>query len=128
MKLRERIRAWYQRRFRGFVAAPAQYGGRGTSWQEHKRHEVGFTCHGLRPDGSPCGQVLAFRSSDLVIREQDHRDGCEGFVPTENAGGKTIVHCLCPITDARHVKICPSCGLGHWNDATPQTSISRRHA
>jgi hypothetical protein len=105
------IRAWYQRRFRGFVAAPAQHGGRGTSWQEHKRHEIGFTCR--------CGQVLAFKASDLVVRDRDHVEGCDGW----DDGA-----CDCRITDARHVKICPSCGLGHWNDATPQSSIARRHA
>lgn len=108
----QRIRAWYQRRFRGFVAPPAQHGGRGTSWQEHKRFDIGFTCSGKLPNGKLCGQVLAFLSSDLVVRAKDHLEGCDELM--------CGVPCNCPITDARHVKICANCGLGHWNDATPR--------
>ena len=102
----EGIRAWWLRRFRGFVAAPKLHGGRGTSWQEHKRYDIGFTCR--------CGQVLAFMSSDLVIRDRAHREDCE-LEPNV-----AYSSCSCPVTDARHVKICPKCGLGHWNDATPR--------
>ena len=110
----EGIRAWWLRRFRGFVAAPALYGGRGTSWQEHKRYDIGFTCR--------CGEVLAFMTSDLVIREQDHDEAC-----LQIADALPGLKCNCPITDARHVKICPKCGLGHWNDATPKL-VDRRPA
>jgi hypothetical protein len=113
--LLERLRAWWLRRFRGFVAAPAQHGGRGTSWQEHKRHEIGFTCSGTTASGDPCGQVLAFMSTDLMIREQDHTEACD-LEQVAFPGTK----CQCPIVDARYVKICPQCHLGHWKDGTPQ--------
>ena len=109
----EGIRAWWLRRFRGFVAAPKLHGGRGTSWQEHKRYDIGFTCR--------CGQVLAFMTSDLVVRDRDHNENCqELFISNERGETRPMGACDCPITDARHVKICPACGLGHWNDATPR--------
>ena len=129
----EGIRAWYQRRFRGFVAAPKLHGGRGTSWQEHKRYEIGFTCR--------CGMALAFMSTDLVIRARNHTDDC--LAPSEEVFGDgkakariranmlDLELCDCPIVDARHIKICPNCGLGHWNDATPRLadkSQARSHA
>jgi hypothetical protein len=120
------IRAWWLRRFRGFVAPPAQHGGRGTSWQEHKRHEIGFTCSGTTASGERCGSVLAFMSTDLVVREQDHTEACDlqyAAIPG--------MKCNCPIIDARYVKICPTCRLGHWKDASPRMvdkTQSRSHA
>lgn len=121
--LLKRIRAWYQRRFRGFVAAPAQHGGRGTSWQEHKRFEIGFTCSGTTASGEPCRQVLAFLSSDLVIREQDHDEDCE-FQYSQMIASRKV--CSCPIIDARYVKICPACGLGHWKDSHKSQPLAAR--
>lgn len=120
----EGIRAWWRRRTRGFVAAPKLHGGRGTSWQEHKRYDVGFTCR--------CGEVLAFMDSDLVIREQDHSETCS--VPFVQVSVKdhvtgapmTVERCDCRITDARYVKICPACHLGHWKNATPQLVDAKR--
>jgi hypothetical protein len=100
------LRRWWHRRFRGYVAAPA--GSRGTNWQEHRRDEIGFTCR--------CGRVLAFSREDLHVRDRQHIEGClhaSGMMPT----------CGCPIRDARYVKLCPGCGLGHWKDAT-QRSIN----
>ena len=99
------LRAWWLRRFRGYVAPPRQHGGRGTTWQEHRRSDVAFECR--------CGLSLAFSSSDYVIRSQDHVDGCE-------AAAEVTPACACPVTDARYVKICPNCHLGHWKDASPK--------
>jgi hypothetical protein len=95
------LKRWYQRRFRGYVAAPARSGG--TSWQQHPYGEMGFTCR--------CGQAQAFTEDHYVIRHQEHAEGCQ--FPTVD--GKPL--CSCPITDARYVKICPGCGLGHWRQA-----------
>jgi hypothetical protein len=119
----EGIRAWWRRRSRGFVAAPALHGGRGTSWQEHKGHEIGFTCQGVRADGQPCGQVLAFMSTDYVIRAREHVDSCMVGSDVVNVGNQLEGYCACPVTDARYVKICPGCHLGHWKDGTPQPFV-----
>ena len=89
------IRVWYLRRFRGYVAAPRDLvGGRGTSWQQHS-FEYFIECR--------CGQVLAITPSDYFVRSRTHLDGCTDWD-----------HCDCPVTDARFVKICQQCGLGHW--------------
>lgn len=151
----EGIRAWYRRRFRGFVAAPALHGGAGTSWQEHKRHEIGFTCTGITASGEPCGQVLAFMSTDLIVRARNHEPHCTELSLAEIAQVHSVFHdgdekarlrmemlnsagraagypmgCGCPITDARYVKICPTCKLGHWKDVTPKSTnlAARSHA
>jgi hypothetical protein len=97
-----RLKAWYLRRFRGYVAPPRDPYGvpRGTAWQEHQKDEWGFTCR--------CGLAQAFGEKDYVIREQDHRENCEwqyGAVP--------LGTCSCPVTDARYIRIC-HCRLGHW--------------
>jgi hypothetical protein len=105
------LRAWYRRKFRGFVAAPAGVGGKGTSWQQHNRTEVGFTCK--------CRLSQAFTAADYMIREQEHREGCEGLIDHSTTAGVSITRvatgrCDCPVTDARYVRICPACGMGHW--------------
>lgn len=103
------LKRWYLRRFRGIVKPPAQYGGQGTTWQQHPRGApiaFGFACD--------CGCVLAFNPiADLVVRSREHVEDCRfysdpGFV------------CDCPITDARYIKICPQCHIGHWRDASPK--------
>ena len=105
MKLLDGIRAWWRRRFRGFVAAPKSAGGQGTSWQQHRSGDVGFTC--------ACGRVLAFHSSDLVIRSREHVDDCPATLSHLHAA----FPCGCPITAAPKVKISPECRLGHWKQA-----------
>jgi hypothetical protein len=111
------IRRWWLRRFRGYVAAPPRSGG--TSWQQHRKRQFKCRC------GWP-GVVFDYLfddEKDYVIRSQDHVEGCQ--FPTVD--GKPL--CSCPVTDARYVKICPECGLGHWaavltdaknNDASPK--------
>jgi hypothetical protein len=97
------LKRWWLRRFRGYVAPPAGSGG--TPWQQHPRSEWGFTCR--------CGTALAFdRNADLVIRSQEHREDCEHQYVEQPKQ-----RCVCPITDARYVKICPQCHLGHWKEA-----------
>lgn len=111
------LRAWWLRRFRGYVAPPRQHGGRGTTWQEHRRSDVAFECR--------CGLSLAFSSSDYVIRSQDHREDCIHLMLGAEVSAHALqqseaVGCDCPVTDARFVKICPNCHLGHWKDASPK--------
>jgi hypothetical protein len=141
----QKLRAWYRRRFRGYVAPPARHAGRGTSWQEHRRDVVTFICRGsLRFGQLPtcaCMYVMCFTEGDYVIRKQRHRDGCDGFktVAIESGAyvdGKfvkpkeiptpTSRPCDCPVTDARYVKICPQCGLGHWKPATAGRDASSK--
>jgi len=123
------VRRWYRRRFRGIVAPPRQYGGQGTTWQQHHRLEVAFICGNRRPrsgrDVLICEQELEFTAADYVIRSQDHIEGCEGITDrsTGNPAKSTskvldMQPCSCPVTDARYVKICPQCRLGHWKDAS----------
>jgi hypothetical protein len=107
------LRRWYLRRFKGYVAPPRDAFGvsRGTAWQEHhQKTDTPFICR--------CGQQLFFLETDYVIREQDHGEDCmwqydEQSRETRGAMGR----CSCPVTDARYVKICPKCGLGHWKVA-----------
>lgn len=101
------VRAWWLRRFRGYVAPPRQHGGRGTAWQEHHRSNLGFQCH--------CGLSLAFAKTDLVVRDRDHTGDIEHGCDFSNSD-------QCPVLDARYVKICPNCRLGHWKDASPKGS------
>jgi len=106
------VKRWYLRRFRGYVGPPRDpLSGvpRGTAWQQHKPDEVGVTCR--------CGYAMAFTESDYFIREQDHREGCEGVVNKEIDGKLVQDICSCPITDARYVKFCSKCGLGHWKQS-----------
>jgi hypothetical protein len=105
------VKRWWQWRFRGYVAAPARSGG--TSWQQHRKDESFFIC-GNRPKDQTfsCGQGLVFTEEDYVIRSQEHDEDCEhqfDVQPKER--------CQCPVTDARYIKICPQCGLGHWKQA-----------
>jgi hypothetical protein len=95
------LKRWWLRRFRGYVAAPARSGG--TSWQQHPAGEMGFTCR--------CGQAQAFTQENYVIRERDHRDAC-----APQFSGNPL-DCDCPVTDARYIRICSGCGLGHWRQA-----------
>jgi len=105
------VKRWWLRRFRGYVAAPARSGG--TSWQQHPAGEMGFTCR--------CGQAQAFTEQNYVIREISHAEDCPAEYQT--FAGRVFVlpapprNCDCPVTDARYVKICPGCGLGHWRQA-----------
>jgi len=105
-KFWHRLRAWYLRRFRGFVAATVPGG---TSWQEHRRgrDEMFFWCR--------CGLFMEFYEKDLFVRNRRHTDNCPAL--WEDSGA---IKCDCPITDARYVKICPDCHLGHWMDASPK--------
>jgi hypothetical protein len=109
-KLFQRLKGWYLRRFRGYVAATTSGG---TSWQQHSRQDVGFTCR--------CGAALAFAAADLFVRHRAHVDGCDG-IRGEFEG---MIACDCPITDARYVKHCPQCRLAHWKDASPRTEHVR---
>ena len=108
------LKRWWLRRFRGYVAAPARSGG--TSWQQWPSWRSTFPCK--------CGYQGDFTPDTYVIREQDHVDGCYGTtdVSTGNPGRETsrvmdLVPCSCPVTDARYVKICPQCRMGHWKEA-----------
>ena len=92
-----------------------------TSWQEWASWRSTFFCK--------CGYLGEFTPDTYVIREQDHRENCEALAdvtvvtPGEKRqtavlrGGITGKFCSCPVTDARYVKICPKCGLGHWKVA-----------
>ena len=99
------LKRWYQRRFRGFVAAPAR--SHGTSWQQWPRDRATVLCR--------CGFTVHFSQDDYVIREQEHDEDCELQYEMQ-----PVKRCACPVLDARYVKICPQCGLGHWTDATPK--------
>lgn len=109
----DKIAAWYRRRFRGYIAAPRIGGGKGTAWQQHTRQVISFPCRGVGRDGKVCHQVLIFTNADYVIREQLHAEGCEGVMRTDSRTHP----CRCPVLDARYIKICPGCGLGHWKQA-----------
>jgi hypothetical protein len=110
------LKRWWLRRFRGIVAPPAQYGGQGTTWKQHGRDEWAFSC--------ACRELLTFTEADYVIREQNHIEGCEGVEDFSTGapatGSSKVIHlrpCSCPVTDARYIKICPNCRLGHWKEA-----------
>lgn len=113
------LKRWYQRRFHGVVAPPRQYGGTGTTWQQHSGDTLTFTCR--------CGDFLDFTEKDYVVREQEHAEGCAGVTDaTTNRPARLysklidLRPCSCPVTDARYVKICRNCRLGHWKDASPK--------
>lgn len=94
MKLLRRVWAWYQRRFRGYVAAPKiDGGGSGTAWQEHVSGTIKVDCR--------CGATVWFEPGDYFVRERDPETK--------------------KVLSARYCKICKECGLGHWWDATPET-------
>jgi hypothetical protein len=97
------LRRWWLRRFRGVVVPPAQYGGQGTTWQQHRENEWAFVC--------ACKEMLTFTQADYVIREQEHDEDCEFQYKVSSE------RCSCRVTDARYVKICPDCRRGHWKQA-----------
>jgi hypothetical protein len=102
------LKRWYQRRIRGFVAAPAGSGG--TSWLQHRTGaSFIFRCR--------CGEEHLFGNPDFFVRARDHRGDC---VTKPMGLGELINDCNCPITDARYCWKCPKCGLGHWMDATSE--------
>jgi hypothetical protein len=110
------IHRWYLRTFKGIVKPPAG-NPQGTTWLQHAKDAWGFTCS--------CGELLAFLDADLKILSQDHAEGCDGVIDSTTDlpfdYNKTQVlnlqPCKCPITEARYVKICPKCHLGHWKQA-----------
>ena len=109
------IRRWYLRTFKGIVKPPAG-NPQGTTWLQHAKDAWGFTCS--------CGELLAFLDADMKILSQDHTEGCEGIidqttamVPTKDTKAIDLRPCSCPITEARYVKICQKCHLGHWKQA-----------
>jgi hypothetical protein len=96
------VKMWWLRRFKGVVKPPR--GQQGTTWYEHQSWEQSFEC--------PCKTTLRFAPTDYVIRSQEHQENCAyqyDIAPKER--------CVCPVTDARYVKICPQCGIGHWRKA-----------
>jgi hypothetical protein len=96
VNLFEKIRAWWL----GSPPPVLRRAPGGTSWYEHNRAAIGFSC--------PCGLVMAFSASDLFVRDRDHVTDCPGAM------------CRCPILSARFCKICPNCRRGHWKDAMPE--------
>lgn len=65
-----KLRAWYQRRFRGYVAARTGVGGRGTARQEHKRESNVFLCL--------CGKTwIEFTDVELFVRQREHNHVCK---------------------------------------------------
>src|ERR1700730_10372906 len=110
------LKGCYRRRFRGVVKPPAHAKGQGTTWQQHPASRFTFICS--------CGTALAFCQENYVVMSQNHVEGCEGvFDSVTNApakGGSRLVDltpCSCPVTEARYVKICPNCRIGHWKQA-----------
>ncbi len=101
------VKRWYLRRFKGIVKPPAHAKGQGTTWQQHYSGVPAFACQ--------CGTVLAFGEADLKIISQDHIEGCDGWSGFQPGSGR----CNCPVTEARYVKICPQCRMGHWKQAKP---------
>jgi hypothetical protein len=117
MTLWQGLKRWYRRRFLGFVAAPPCSGG--TAWQQHKEKQFKCRCGWPGP-----GIDYKFDEEDYVIRAQAHFESCEGVTDISNGmpakGSSRILDlrpCNCPVTDARYIKICPQCHLGHWRRA-----------
>lgn len=99
------LRRWWQRRFRGYVAAPAGSGG--TAWQQWPSWRSTFFCQ--------CGLAGEFTPDTYKILSQDHAEGCDGWTGFQPGSSP----CNCPVTEARYVKICPTCRTGHWKQAKP---------
>jgi|SRR5208282_3065581 len=117
------VKRWYLRRFRGIVNPPAHAKGQGTTWQQHPG-KLDLSGKWAEPFACQCGENLAFCKNDLKILSQEHNEGCEGvFDSTTSAPAQRstraldLVPCNCPILEARYVKICPSCRIGHWKQA-----------
>lgn len=103
----QRLKAYYLRRFRGYVAAPRIAGSRGTAWQEHFPKEVfpGITGSAGQTRETVlfwlfcfCGRRLDFTSQDYFVKSRD--------LETQK------------VLEARYSKVCPNCGLGHWMNAS----------
>jgi hypothetical protein len=117
----ERVKRWYRWRFQGIVEPPRQYGGQGTTWQQHPKKEEHFKCACGWPGP---GIEYKFHQNDYKIVSQDHVEGCEGVIDAQThktATDKTRIMdlrpCECPVTEARYVMICPTCRMGHWKQA-----------
>lgn len=112
------VKRWWLRRFRGVVKPPA--GQAGTTWQQHDDNPFKCACGWPGP-----GIVYKFDQNDLVIRSQEHVDGCQGLMDSSTHRVADLAKtrmidlevCQCPVTDARYVKICPQCHTGHWKQA-----------
>jgi hypothetical protein len=114
------LRRWYKRRFQGIVEPPPHAKGHGTTWQEHRDGDP-FKCVCGWPGP---GIHWIFDQNDYVIMSQDHIEDCEGVfdstrhsVATADSQLRNLVPCPCPVTEARYVKICPTCRRGHWAGA-----------
>jgi hypothetical protein len=110
------LKRWYLRRFKGIVHPPDR-NPQGTTWQEHRDGKP-FKCVCGWPGP---GIDYQFDLNDYVIMSQDHIEGCEGIFDSvtrtiAKAGSRAVdlVPCSCPVTEARYVKICPQCRMGHW--------------
>jgi hypothetical protein len=108
------LKRWYLRRFKGVVAPPAHARGQGTTWQQHRGWigKESLWAGWREPFLCRCGQRLAFTRADYKILSQEHVDGCDGI-----AMQQTKQPCTCPVSEARYVKICPQCHMGHWKQA-----------
>lgn len=109
------LKRWWNRRFKGIVKPPR--GQHGTTWYEHPAWQEIFEC--------PCKTTLRFMPEEYVIRDQEHVDGCSGLIDASTNRvadmAKTRIidlrRCACPVLDARYIKICPACHIGHWKQA-----------
>jgi hypothetical protein len=109
------VKRWYLRRFRGIVKPPAHAKGQGTTWQQHPGAvgKVGTFAGWSEWFRCQCGESMYFTAADLKIISQEHVDGCDGWSGFQPGSGR----CNCPVTEARYVKICPQCRMGHWKQA-----------
>jgi hypothetical protein len=109
------VKRWWNRRFRGIVRPPL--GQKGTTWYQHPDWMETFEC--------PCKATLRFAPEDYVIRDQEHVDSCAGLMDASTCRPAAIAttrimdlrRCACPVTDARFIKLCPLCHIGHWKQA-----------
>jgi len=99
------VKRWYLRRFKGIVKPPAHAKGQGTTWQQWPGWRTTFLCR--------CGYQGDFSPDTYVILSQDHVDGCDGIGMQDRPHAR----CDCPVSEARYVKICPQCRMGHWKQA-----------
>ena len=109
------MKRWWDRRFKGIVKPPP--GQKGTTWYQHPDWQEVFEC--------VCKTTLRFVPEDYVIRDQQHVDGCAGLMDASTKliadVAKTRImdlrRCTCPVLDARYIKLCPQCHIGHWKQA-----------
>jgi hypothetical protein len=110
------LKRWWLRRRHGIVKPPPGQ-RQGTTWYEHPAWQEVFEC--------PCKTTLRFAPADRVIRSQEHVDGCQGLMDASTNRAADVAttrimdirRCTCPVTDARDIKICPECRIGHWRQA-----------